>query len=198
MGGLLLRQYLNQHKVDNLGRAVMLGPPNQGSHVVDKLKGVPGFKTINGPAGMQMGTKAKDAPQQLPAANFELGIIAGTRSVNPLLSTLLPNPDDGKVSVEHTKLEGMKDHISLPVTHTFMMKNKKVIEQVLCFLRKGEFKRANANRLKSALSTYPHYLNTVILSIALAEPKDLDSTEVSRALDFPLPRSFDSTSFRSG
>ena len=149
MGGLLLRQHLSHHKVENLGRVVMLGPPNQGSHVVDELKNIPGFETINGPAGMQIGTKAEDAPQQLPAANFELGIIAGTHSVNPLLSTLLPNPDDGKVSVEHTKLEGMQDHISLPVTHTFMMNNKKVIEQVLWFLKIGEFNHNEENTIAS-------------------------------------------------
>ena len=146
MGGLLLRQHLSNNKIRPLGRAVMLGPPNKGSHVVDKLKSLTAYEAINGPAGMEMGTQDGDAPQQLPIANFELGIIAGTRSVNPILSILLPNPDDGKVSLEHTKLEGMQDHISLPVTHTFMMNNEAVIEQVLWFLRKGEFKRVDADR----------------------------------------------------
>lgn len=146
MGGLLLRQHLSHNEINNPGRVVMLGPPNQGSHVVDELKGMPGFEALNGPAGMQMGTSDKDAPQQLPAANFELGIIAGTRSVNPILSTLLPNPDDGKVSVEYTKLKGMQDHISLPVTHTFMMNNQEVIRQVLWFLKNGGFERVDADR----------------------------------------------------
>jgi len=141
MGGILVRQYLSQYTIGNLGRVVMLGPPNKGSAVVDKLHNVPGFELINGPAGMQLGSGALSVPNTLGPANFDLGIIAGTRSINLILSTMLPNPDDGKVSVKSTKLEGMSDHISMPVTHPFMMKNKQVIAQVLHFLSHGTFKR---------------------------------------------------------
>lgn len=141
MGGILVRQYLVDHTISNMGRVVMLGPPNKGSQVVDELKNVPGFKLINGPAGMQLGTGEWSVPNRLGPANFEVGIIAGTRSINLLLSTLLPNPDDGKVSVENTKLEGMSDHIALPVTHPLMMNNRQVAEQVISFLKQGSFKR---------------------------------------------------------
>lgn len=143
MGGILVRQYLSENSIENLGRVVMLGPPNKGSQVVDKLKDVPGFKLINGPAGMQLGTGAMSVPNQLGAADFELGIVAGTRSINLILSTMLPGKDDGKVTVKNTQLEGMNDHITLPVTHPFMMKNNQVIAQVLHFLKTGAFKREN-------------------------------------------------------
>lgn len=139
MGGILVRQYLNQHYIENLGRVVMLGPPNRGSEVVDTLHNVPGFKLINGPAGMQLGTAEMSIPNRLGCANFELGVIAGTRSINIVLSTMLPTPNDGKVSVEGTKLKGMKDHIALPVSHPLMMNNARVIEQTLYFLRHGVF-----------------------------------------------------------
>lgn len=56
MGGILVRQYLSKNTIENMGRVVMLGPPNKGSQVVDNLHKVPGFKLINGPAGMQLGT----------------------------------------------------------------------------------------------------------------------------------------------
>lgn len=117
----------------------MLGPPNQGSQVVDTFKSVPGFSWINGPAGQQLGTNENSITKALGPADFEVGIIAGSRTINLILSLALPNPDDGKVSVENTKLEGMKDHITLPVSHPFLMKNSEVIDQVLKFLEVGEF-----------------------------------------------------------
>lgn len=141
MGGILIRQYLSLNDLEVLGRVVMLGPPNKGSQVTDKLKYVPGYELINGPAGMELGTDSLSTPNKLGSINFDLGVIAGTRTLNPILSTMLPNPDDGKVSVENTKLPGMIDHIQLPVTHTFIMKNKEVIEQVIHFLKYAEFKK---------------------------------------------------------
>ncbi len=141
LGGILVRQYLSKKEIPRLNRVVMLGPPNQGSEVVDKMGQVPGFHFINGDAGMQLGTGELSVPNQLGKAKFDVGIIAGTRSVNLILSSLIPSTDDGKVSVERTKLEGMSDHIEMPVTHTFMMKNNKVITQVLHYLKHGSFER---------------------------------------------------------
>jgi len=142
MGGILLRQFLARHIIENLGRVVMLGPPNKGSEVVDRLRDVPGFHFINGDAGLELGTGEASLPNSLGPANFDLGIIAGTRSVNLILSTLIPGPDDGKVSVKNTRLQGMKDHLEMGVTHSFMMRNKAVIEQVIHYLANGRFKRA--------------------------------------------------------
>ncbi|SDS41226.1 hypothetical protein SAMN05216271_1867 [Halopseudomonas sabulinigri] len=139
LGGIVLRHYLQQHPLPRLGNVVMLGPPNQGSEIVDTLREVPGFAWLNGPAGLELGTTEQDLPGQLEQPDFSLGIIAGTQSINLLLSTLLPNPDDGKVSVESTKVAGMADHISLPVTHPLMMRDEQVITQTLHFLRYGHF-----------------------------------------------------------
>ncbi len=119
----------------------MLGPPNKGSEVVDKMGNVPGFDFINGKAGMQLVTDSSSVPNTLGEAEFDVGIIAGTRSVNLILSYLIPGQDDGKVSVESTKLKGMSDHTVMPVTHTFMMNNKKVIAQTLHYLKNGKFKK---------------------------------------------------------
>jgi hypothetical protein len=141
LGSILVRHYLSANIIENLGRVVMLAPPNKGSQVVDKLYKVPGFRLINGPAGLQVGTDAPSVPNRLGPAHFELGIIAGTRSINLILSAMLPNPNDGRVSVENTKLEGMTDHLALPVTHPFIMKNEKVILQVIHFLKNGVFER---------------------------------------------------------
>lgn len=141
MGGILVRYYLEHNKIARLGRVVMLAPPNQGSEVVDKLRDVPGFKVMNGSAGLQLGTDAESIPVKLGPVEFDLGVIAGTRTINLLLSQLLPNPDDGKVSVASTRVAGMADHITLPVTHTFMMRSKSVIEQTVYFVKHGQFKK---------------------------------------------------------
>lgn len=141
LGGILVRVYLKNNKRDDIGRVVMLGPPNQGSEVVDNLKNAPGFEFLNGPAGMQLGTGLTDIPRTLGPVNFELGIIAGTQSINLILSTFLPNPDDGKVSVEATKVAGMSDFIALETTHPLMMKNDAVINQTVFFLKHGHFEK---------------------------------------------------------
>jgi pimeloyl-ACP methyl ester carboxylesterase len=143
MGGILLRQFLHDHaNAPRPNRIVMLGPPNHGSEIVDQLRGWKPYAAINGPAGLQLGTDPGSKPNQLPeVSGCEVGVIAGSVSLNPLFAWWIRRPSDGKVSVESTRLAGMNDHIVLRTSHTWMMWRGCVINQVRTFLRAGRFAR---------------------------------------------------------
>ena len=154
MGGILVRYYLEHETIDDLGRVVMISPPNQGSEVVDQLFDVPGFEALNGPAGYQLGTGDNSLPLQLGPAEFEVGIIAGDYTTNFVFSSMLPGLDDGKVTVERTKLDGMADFIVVHEPHSLIMRDEDVIRQVLYFLRYGRFYReeVSGSELGSAVN----------------------------------------------
>jgi len=140
LGGILVRQYLKSNSIEHLGRVVMLGPPNQGSEIVDTLGDLALFKAIHGPSGKQLGTASDSIPNQLGPVDFELGIIAGDRSINWINSfTMIDGPDDGKVSVERTRVAGMANHIVIRATHPYLMRNKQAIRETIHFLGTGRF-----------------------------------------------------------
>ena len=139
LGGIIVRQLAKAEADLKIGRVVMLSPPNHGSEVVDKLGTLSLFTLINGPAGLQLATGEDFVPRSLGPASFDVGIITGSRTVNPILSLLIPGTDDGKVSIESAKLEGMTDFCVIPATHPFIMNNERAIGLTLSFLADGRF-----------------------------------------------------------
>jgi triacylglycerol lipase len=139
LGGIIVRQLAASIPDLCIGRVVMLSPPNHGSEIVDKLGKLSLFRMINGPAGLELGTHSRSVPQSLGEPNFQLGVVTGNRSINLLLSRLIPGEDDGKVSLASAKLAAMKDFVVIRSSHPFIMKNKQAIAQSLHFLQDGTF-----------------------------------------------------------
>ncbi len=139
LGGILLRYENERAPIGDLGRVVMLGPPNQGSELVDRTKNWPGIEALSGPAGNQLGTSADSIPSSLGPVDFELGVIAGTGTINVLASAMLPDSDDGKVSLASTQVDGMNDFLVVDNSHRYLTRSKIAVRNTESFLRDGHF-----------------------------------------------------------
>ena len=108
LGSILLRA-ISRSRPGAVNRAVMLGPPNQGSELVDRLIRFPPARVVMGPAGQQLGVEADSVPNMLGPVDFCLGVIAGNRPDNPFSHFFIPGPEDGRVSVARTRVDGMAE-----------------------------------------------------------------------------------------
>ena len=139
LGRILLRYAHAERPIPGLGRVVMLAPPSGGSEWVDLLEASGLDRGLLGPSGQGLGTREDSTPNRLGPPDFELGIVAGERSLNPLGSWLIPGPDDGTVAVERTRLDGMADFAIVPHSHSYIMRSPRVHELTLRFLQSGRF-----------------------------------------------------------
>lgn len=142
LGGILIRSYLQKNTINQLGKIVMLSPPNKGSEVTDLLKDWKLYQWATGPAGQSLGTEATSIPNSLTPVKAPIGIITGKRSSDPWFSPVIPGDDDGKVSVESAKLEEMTDFLVVDAGHTLIMRNSFVIKQIQYFLSQGRFDKS--------------------------------------------------------
>ncbi|CAH1676762.1 Alpha/beta fold hydrolase [Hyphomicrobiales bacterium] len=142
MGGLVARAYLNRFRPRRLGRVVMLTPPNEGSEIADLLRRNWFYRVAFGPAGDQLATqRSEELCELLGTVDYPLGVVAGDRSLYIFASLVLPGPNDGRVSVERTRVAGMSDHIVLHSSHPLIMRDPEAIAQTIHFLRNGAFRR---------------------------------------------------------
>lgn len=142
LGGIVTRQYLQDHSLPEGSRIVMISPPNKGSELADAFRDWFIYKWLNGPAGQVLGTEPESLPNSFKPVEGEIGVITGDSTWNPVYSWLIPGEDDGKVSVERAKLAEMKDFLVVPSSHSFIMRHPEVLRQVVFFLQNGVFDRA--------------------------------------------------------
>ncbi|MCA8983303.1 MAG: alpha/beta fold hydrolase [Planctomycetaceae bacterium] len=147
MGGLVIRRwfgdYWSQMNPEQFGRVVMLGTPNQGAEMADKLHRFPPFRLLFGPAGQQLRTSAAVSPAALPIPSVPFGIIAGGRGGHTWgFNPLLPGDDDGTVTVASTRLDGASDFLLVPTLHMGLMRYPVAMQAIVNFLDKGRFSDA--------------------------------------------------------
>jgi pimeloyl-ACP methyl ester carboxylesterase len=137
LGGLMLLKLFELQPQQPAGRVVLLGSPVRGSHAARSVASWAIGPSLLGRLALgeivERGPRAWTQPR-------ELGVIAGSTSAGlGRLVSQLPEPNDGTVAVEETRIEGMADHLVLPVTHTGMLASAAVVEHVARFLETGRF-----------------------------------------------------------
>lgn len=143
LGGIIIRKYLAERPPDALGRVVLLSPPSRGSELADwvvalELGDREFGEELLGPTGSGLGKDSTDIPPSLPPPTYDVGIITGNRSLNPVGSIVIPGPDDGMVGVDEARIEGVPSMV-LPRSHTFIMNSRFTADAVLRFLETGQF-----------------------------------------------------------
>ncbi|MGH2899749.1 MAG: alpha/beta hydrolase, partial [Solirubrobacteraceae bacterium] len=115
---------------------------NHGSALGDVVAGSTLLRFLAGDTAALLGTDPESLPNRLPPADFELGVIAGTASRNPLGALFLDGENDGTVTVASTRLEGMSDFVTVDSSHTFIMRSDEAMAETVHFLRSGAFRHS--------------------------------------------------------
>ena len=138
LGGVVALGYLAGDPDKRIGRAVLLGAPVSGSQAARAVADWPGGYLM---LGRSTDIWRSDTRVELDATAC-VGAIAGSRPFG-LGSVLMdvPEPSDGVVTVEETRLPGLSDHLVLPVSHSGMLISGEVARQTAAFLRNGRFER---------------------------------------------------------
>jgi triacylglycerol lipase len=133
LGNIVLRNAFKKEYPPGLGRIVMLAPPNQPADLAKYFEDLNIYRWLTGDSGQKLSSDA--FYQTLPVPKAEFGVIAADRG--PRL--VFKEPNDGIITVESTRLPGMKDFIVLHHTHTFMMNSGDTAEYCIRFLQTGQF-----------------------------------------------------------
>ena len=138
LGGLIIRHLFNEYPNQPPGRIVTLGAPHTPSSAARQLARFSPGRLLLGRSTLQ-GLLGNVPPWR---NSHELGVIAGRLRLGMgMFIPGIPKPNDGTVAVEETKLAGMTDHITLPVSHFGMLVSARVAQQAIHFLRYGSFMR---------------------------------------------------------
>lgn len=139
LGGVVIMDLFRNAPPPAPGRILLLGPPLQGSEAARSLFRLPFGKALLGRGVAEQVLQAP--PRQWDGAR-DLGIIAGRApfGVGRLVKRF-EGANDGTILVAETLLEGAREHLELPVTHTGLLWSREVARHGASFLREGRFDR---------------------------------------------------------
>ena len=138
LGGLVVLNMLALDARALAGRVVLLGSAVAGSRAVEQIAQSSAGRVLVGRALLDWHAERGAAV----AARFDVGMIAGTRRLGMgRFLAKLPLPNDGVVCLDETRMPGLRDHLTMPVSHSGMIVSAGVIRQVCNFLELGYFAR---------------------------------------------------------
>ena len=134
MGTGILRYYLKENPLKNLGKVVFISPPSHGSHLAD-IPFVDKLPFILGKVVPQFSTKKDSFVNQLKEPDYNCYVMVGNRANNPLYSVITDGESDGAVPVKSAKLENCKFKIIDGESHSSILKSDKVMQEILKYFK---------------------------------------------------------------
>jgi pimeloyl-ACP methyl ester carboxylesterase len=141
LGGLVILRMLANRYCDIPGRIVCIGSPLRGSRAATILNEKRWGEHLLG-ASVPQGTVHGSANEWASevTGRREIGSIAGSVPFGVgHVAGRFGEPNDGTVAIAETRLDGARDHIVMPTSHTGLLISRDVADQIGAFLRRGEF-----------------------------------------------------------
>ena len=129
MGSVLLRYYLKNHKIDNMGKVMFISPPSHGSPLSDNpiSDSIPYFL---GPAVSQIKTDKNSFINTLGEPDYQCYILIGDHSDNFLYSFIIPGKDDGMIPFSTAGLQSCSMKVIINTTHTSILESEDTFREI--------------------------------------------------------------------
>jgi triacylglycerol lipase len=140
MGTGILRYYLKENPLENLGKVVFISPPSHGSHLAD-VPFVDKLPSMLGKVVPQFSTKKDSFVNQLGEPDYDYMILIGNKTNNPLYSMIIRGKDDGMVPLKTAKMKSDNFKIIENTTHTSILKDKRTMKEISKFFKSSDLNK---------------------------------------------------------
>ncbi|MDR2869698.1 MAG: hypothetical protein LBV04_04535 [Deferribacteraceae bacterium] len=138
MGTIVLRYYLKNNSIQQLGKVIFISPPSHGSNLSDfwlaRL-----MKNTFGEAVAQLSPKEDSFVNALGEPDYPCQVLMGNRSRNPMFSAIIDGKDDGMVPVESARLATCGWELIDKASHKSILKDERTIEAVIGFIASNDY-----------------------------------------------------------